>query len=31
MTALAEVGAHTQVQPAKVKLVDHFQGAIPLL
>lgn len=28
MVTFAEVGAHTQMKPAKVKLVDHFQAAI---
>ena len=28
MATLAEVGAHTQMKPAKLKLVDHFQGVV---
>ena len=31
MATLAEVGAHLQIEPAKVELVDHFERAIPLL
>lgn len=28
MATLAEVGAHLQMEIAKVNLVDHFQGVV---